>query len=66
MKNNYKEMKNEELQNEVKELKRELFKIKFQHATNQLSNPKQITAIKKNIARVHTELTQRQLKEQKS
>ena len=52
--NEYKNMSVEELQKELKELKQELFKARFQHALNGLDNPKKITLIKKNIARVNT------------
>ncbi len=55
--NEYKNMSVEELQKELKELKQELFKARFQHALNGLDNPKKITLIKKNIARVNTCLT---------
>ena len=55
--NESKNMSIEELQKELKELKQELFKARFQHALNGLDNPKKITLIKKNIARVNTCLT---------
>ena len=55
--NEYKNMSVEEIQKELKELKQELFKARFQHALNGLDNPKKITLIKKNIARVNTCLT---------
>ena len=41
--NEYKNMSVEELQKELKELKSELFKLRFQHALNGLDNPKKIT-----------------------
>lgn len=44
----------EELDQELLELKDELFKLRFQHATNQLSNPQQLKYVKRNIARVLT------------
>lgn len=43
-----------ELQEELMELKSELFKLRFQHATNQLDNPMKLKVVKKNIARVQT------------
>ena len=52
--NEYKNMSVEELQKELKALKNELFKLRFQHTLNGLDNPKQITLVKKNIARVNT------------
>ena len=50
----YVKMSKEELDNEIKALKGELFKAKFGHAMNGLDNPKKITEIKKNIARANT------------
>ena len=52
-----KELKNlsvEELTNKLGELKKDLFMLRMQHATNQLDNPMQIAATKKDIARVKT------------
>ena len=52
-----KELKNlsvEELTNKLGELKKDLFMLRMQLATNQLDNPMQIGAVKKDIARVKT------------
>ena len=57
-----KKMTAEELQNELTSLKEELFKLRFQHATNQLDNPQQIASVKKDIARVKTIIRERELK----
>lgn len=57
--NEYVNMSVEDLQKELKELKNELFKLRFQHALNGLDNPKKITLVKKNIARVNTEITKK-------
>lgn len=43
-----------ELAAELKSLKAELFKLRFQAATSQLENPMQLKAVKKDIARVKT------------
>ena len=43
--------------------KSELFKLRFSLATNGLDNPKKISQVKKDIARVNTVLTERKLKE---
>jgi large subunit ribosomal protein L29 len=51
----------EELEIEVKELKSELFKLRFQHATNQLENPLKIKEVKRNIARVKTLIKEKEL-----
>ena len=58
--NEYVKMSVEELQKELKELKQELFKLRFQHALNGLDNPKKIKLVKKNIARVNTEITKKE------
>ena len=52
------ELTAEELQQKLKDLKEELFNLRFQLAINQLQNPMRISAVKKDIARVHTVLTQ--------
>ena len=52
---------NEELVQELTSLKEELFKLRFQHSTNQLENPAQIAFVKKDIARVMTVIREREL-----
>ena len=52
-----KELKNlsvEELTAKLDSLKKDLFMLRMQHATNQLDNPMQLAAVKKDIARVKT------------
>jgi large subunit ribosomal protein L29 len=51
-----------ELQKELTELKSELFKLRFQLATNQLENPMKVKYVKKSIARVKTVIRERELK----
>ena len=51
----------EELQAKLKDLKEELFQLRFQLAVNQLDNPMRISALKKDIARINTILRQREL-----
>ncbi len=53
----------EELELKLKELKAELFNLRFQHATNQLDNPMKMVEVKKTIARVKTILREIELKE---
>ncbi len=55
------ELTNEELASKLKELKAELFNLRFQLAINQLDNPMRITAVKKDIARVKTVLRANEL-----
>lgn len=52
--NDLREKTTEELNIEVNQLVSELFKLRFQHATNQLDNPMKIKEVKKDIARVKT------------
>ena len=52
----------EELTAKLKDLKAELFKLRFQQATNQLDNPMRIVEVKKTIARVNTLLKEEELK----
>lgn len=48
------EMSTAELETKLKDLKAELFNLRFQLAINQLDNPMRISAVKKDIARVKT------------
>ena len=57
--NDLKAMSVEELNAKLKELKEELFTLRFQHAINQLDNPQKIVEVKKNIARVMTILSEK-------
>ena len=52
-------MSTDELNAKLKELKEELFTLRFQHAINQLDNPQKIVEVKKNIARVMTILSEK-------
>ena len=54
-----KKMTDAELDAKLKELKGELFNLRFQHAINQLDNPQKIVEVKKNIARVMTILSEK-------
>ena len=52
-------MNAEELNAKLKELKEELFNLRFQHAINQLDNPQRMVEVKRNIARVMTVLSEK-------
>ena len=52
-----------ELEEKLIELKKDLFFLRMQHATNQLDNPLQISHVKKDIARVKTVIRQQQLEQ---
>src|SRR5215208_6600665 len=49
----------EELEQRLAETRRELFNLRFQHATGQLENTGQLTEARKNIARLLTVLNQK-------
>ncbi len=51
----------QELNTELNSLKEELFKLRFQHATNQLSNPMKLKSVKRDIARVKTVIKELEL-----
>ena len=56
------EMTDVELNKQLKDLKAELFNLRFQHAINQLDNPIRIEAVKKDSARVMTVLAEKNAK----
>jgi len=51
----------DELEEKLTGLKKDLFFLRMQHATNQLDNPIRISQIRKDIARVKTVIRQKQL-----
>ena len=55
-----KKMTTAELEAKAAELKKNLFFLRMQHATNQLENPTQINVCKKDIARVKTIIREKQ------
>ncbi len=59
--NEIREMSPEELQAKLADLKKELFNLRFQHATNQLDNPMRISATKKDIAKVNTIIREKEM-----
>ena len=63
--NKIREMSSPELENELGELKTELFKLKFSLATNGLDNPMKIKEVKRDIAKINTVLTERKIAESK-
>ena len=50
-----------ELDSKLVELKKDLFQLRLQLATNQLDNPVRIAEVKKDIARVKTMIREQQL-----
>ncbi len=55
-------MTDAELAGKLKELKSELFNLRFRHASGQLENPLSIRNCKRDIARVNTEIRAREIK----
>ena len=51
----------EDLQGKLKEAKAELFNLRFQMATSQLDNTARVKQVKKDIARIMTEMRAREL-----
>ena len=47
-----------ELNEELVAAKKELFNLRFQNATNQLDNTSRIKEVRRNIARIHTVITE--------
>ena len=56
------EMTDVELNKQLKDLKAELFNLRFQHTIHQLDNPSRIEAVKKDIARVMTIMAEKNVK----
>ena len=50
-----------ELEAKAAELKKDLFFLRMQHATNQLDNPMKIAEVKKNIAKIKTVIREKEL-----
>jgi len=55
------EKSKDELETALVDAKKELFNLRFQNATNQLDNTARIKEVRKNIARIKTIQTQRQM-----
>ncbi len=56
-----KELTAEELLKREKDLKEELFNLRFQHSTGQLDNTARLKQLKKDVARIETVLRQKAL-----
>ena len=61
--NEVRKMSDAELETKLQDLKKDLFMLRMQHATNQLDNPLQITQVKRDIARVKTIIREKQLEQ---
>ena len=61
--NEIRALSTEELESNLADLKKELFNLRFQNATNQLENPMRIHEVKKTIAKIKTVMVERKLAE---
>ena len=59
--NEVRKLSPDQLEGKLVELKKDLFQLRLQHATNQLDNPVRISEVKKDIARVKTIIRELQL-----
>ena len=59
--NEVRKMSASELESKLVDLKKDLFNLRLQHATNQLDNPVRIAEVKKDIARVKTVIREQEL-----
>ncbi|CAD2070933.1 50S ribosomal protein L29 [Jeotgalicoccus meleagridis] len=57
------DLTNSEIESNVKELKEELFNLRFQLATGQLENTARIKEVRKTIARMKTTVREREIEE---
>ena len=57
--NELRSMSVEELQSKLVDLKKDLFMLRMQHATNHLDNPTKISATRRDIARVLTVMSEK-------
>ena len=55
------ELNDTDLAVKLTDARAELFNLRFQHATGQLDNPTKIAVVKRDIARLHTEIRAREL-----
>ena len=55
------ELNSEELTTRLREAKEELFNLRFQMATGQLTNNRRLRTVKRDIARIYTVIREREL-----
>ena len=60
--NEIRKMSAAELEGKLADLKKDLFMLRMQHATNQLDNPLRIAVVKKDIARIKTIIRENETK----
>ncbi|MCF4005900.1 50S ribosomal protein L29 [Corynebacterium uropygiale] len=57
----FRELSSDELTTRLSEAKEELFNLRFQHATGQLTNNRRLRTVKRDIARIYTVIREREL-----
>ena len=58
--NEIRSVSDSELESNISDIKKDLFMLRMQHATNHLDNPTKISATRRDIARVKTVLREKQ------
>ena len=61
--NEIRSMSVEDLNAKLEELKKDLFMLRMQHATNRLDNPVKLSAVRRDIARVKTVIREKELEQ---
>ena len=61
--NEIRNMSVKDLNDKLAELKKDLFMLRMQHATNHLDNPTKISAVRRDIARVKTVIREKELEQ---
>ena len=61
--NEIRSMSVEDLNAKLVELKKDLFMLRMQHATNRLDNPGKLSAVRRDIARVKTVIRAKELEQ---
>lgn len=57
----YRKREKDDLEHELEEKRREIFNIRFQQASEKATNPQLLKALRRDVARIHTVLRQREL-----
>ena len=61
--NEIRSLSEKELEQKLVDLKKDLFMLRMQHATNHLDNPVKISAVRRDIARVKTVIREKELEQ---
>ena len=61
--NKIRKMTDQEREAELQRMKQELFNLRFQHVTGQLENPVKMREVKRDIARVKTIISEKELEQ---